>query len=127
MRDKKSYFNDSKHWSRFYFIFMSKQSCFSRISLWSNSSRGSPSHLPTNLRNCVSDFPHKKRNPQCGFLFLLLLSLFFQCCCFICTFPRKINVCTAEMSVCCCLLVNWAAQVKHFDNTSRTKVEVSTN
>ena len=41
--------------------------------------------------------------------------------------PRKIDICTSKVTVRCCLFVNRAAKVKHFNDSCRTKVKVLTD
>ena len=42
-------------------------------------------------------------------------------------FPWKIYICTTKVSVSSCLFVNRSSQVKHLNDSSRTKVKVLTN
>ena len=41
--------------------------------------------------------------------------------------PWKIYICTSEVSVSCCLFVDWSSQVKHLDDSRRTKIEIITD
>ena len=61
------------------------------------------------------------------FLFIAVAKIFFQCINFIQMLPWKIYICTAKVTISCCLFVDWTAKVKHLDDTSRTKIKVLTN
>ena len=57
----------------------------------------------------------------------ILRKIFLQIINLVQMLPRKIYICTAEMSVCRSLFVDRAAEIKHFDDSSRAKVKVLTD
>ena len=57
----------------------------------------------------------------------ILRKIFLQIINLVQMLPRKIYICTAKMSVCRSLFVDRAAEIKHFDDSSRTKVKVLTD
>ena len=56
-----------------------------------------------------------------------ILQIFLKIFDFVQFFPWKIYICTAEMSVSSSLFVDWSSQIKHTNDSCRTKIEVFTN
>ena len=56
-----------------------------------------------------------------------ILQIFLKIFGFVQFFPWKIYICTAEMSVSSSLFVDWSSQIKHTNDSCRTKIEVFTN
>ena len=54
----------------------------------------------------------------CPYIFILEVCL--ECVCFVKLLPRQIHVGASEVAVCCGLLVDRAAQVKHLDDAGRS-------
>ena len=57
----------------------------------------------------------------------ILRKIFLQIINLVQMLPRKIYICTAKVSVCRSLFVDRAAEIKHFDDSSRAKVKVLTD
>ena len=47
--------------------------------------------------------------------------------CFVCLLPGKVQFISSKVPVSRCLLIDWAAQIKHFDNTCRTQIKFFTD
>ena len=75
----------------------------------------------------ISLHPLKKSIPSKFYTFFRILKIFFQIFNFVQSFPRKVQIITSKVTVCCCLLVDWSSQIQHLDDTSRAKIEMITN
>ncbi len=52
--------------------------------------------------------------------YIFILEVCLECVCFVKLLPRQIHVGASEVAVCCGLLVDRAAQVKHLDDAGRS-------
>lgn len=71
-----------------------------------------------------------KRKPLPAVLrlrFPLKLQIFFQIFNLVQLLPRKLNICSSEVAVGCCLLVDRTAKVEHTDDSCRTEIKVLTD
>ena len=64
---------------------------------------------------------------MCSLLLFCLLKIFLEVFYFVHFFPWKIHICTSKVTISCRLFVDWSSQVKHTNDSSRTKVEILTD
>ena len=76
--------------------------------------------------SCTSEYDILTASEH-SFRILFLCKVFFKILNFVQVLPWKIHICTSEMSVSCSLFVDRSSQVKHLDDSGRTKVEVLTD
>ena len=75
----------------------------------------------------ISKFSIKSVKRVCSLLLFCLLKIFFEVFYFVHFFPWKIHICTSKVTISCRLFVDWSSQVKHTNDSSRTKVEILTD
>ena len=57
------------------------------------------------------DSPQTAKELYENFINTIILQIHSKSVCFVCLFPWKFDVCTAKMTISCCLLVNWTTKI----------------
>ena len=75
----------------------------------------------------ISKFSIKSVKRVYSLSLFCFLEIFFEVFYFVQFFPWKIYICTSEVAISCSLFVNRSSQVKHTNDSSRTKIKVFTD